>query len=87
MCNLADLLEERREERGRKYGEELKVIQLMLKKMKKFYPAGQIAEFLEGKEEKISRIIKIAEKYAPEYDERQIYYDLTGDSESKISDK
>ena len=72
MCNLADLVEERGIEKGIVQGANLNVIQLVLKKLKKSYSVSQIAEQLEETDEKISRIIRISEKYAPDYDERQI---------------
>ncbi len=88
MCNLADLVEERGIEKGIEKGieqgiaqgiergTELKVIQLVLKKMQKCYTVAQIAEALEEPEEKISRIAEVAQKYAPGYDERQILKEL-----------
>ena len=76
MCNLADLVEERGIERGIERGTELKLIQMVLKKLKKSCTAAQIAESLEEPEEKINRIMEVAEKYAPEYDERQILQEV-----------
>ncbi len=74
MCNLSDLVEERGIERGI----ELNLIQLVLKKMKKSCTVAQIAEALEESEEKISRIVETARKYAPEYDERKILDEMMG---------
>ena len=68
LCNLSDLVEER----GIKKGIELNVIQLVVKKLKKSCTVEQIAEALEETEAKIGRIVEIAQKYAPGYDERKI---------------
>ena len=57
---------------GLEQGTELKLINLVLKKMRKSCTVPQIAEALEEPEEKIGRIVEIAQKYAPEYDERKI---------------
>ena len=38
----------------------------------------QIADALEETEEKISRIVEIAQKYAPEYDERKTLDEVMG---------
>ena len=76
MCNLSDLVEERGIERGI----ELNLIQLVLKKMKKSCTVAQIAEALEESEEKICRIVEIAQKYAPEYDERKILDEMMGNT-------
>ena len=59
-------------DRGIEQGTELKLINLVLKKMRKSCTVAQIAEALEESEEKIGRIVEIARKYAPEYDERKI---------------
>ena len=76
LCNLSDLVEERGIEkgleRGLKQGIELKLISQVLKKLRKSYTVAQIAETLEETEEKIGEIVEIAQKYAPEYDERKI---------------
>lgn len=53
-------------------GFELKLVSQVLKKLKKTCTVAQIAEALEETEEKISRIVEIAQRYAPEYDERKI---------------
>ena len=66
--HLSDLVEER----GIEKGTELKVIQMVLRKLQRNYTVAQIVEALEEPEEKISRIVEIAQKYAPEYDEGQI---------------
>ena len=42
----------------------------------------QIAESLEETEDKISRIVGIAQKYAPEYDERKILDEVLASAES-----
>ncbi len=80
MCNLSDLVEERGIEKGIEkgieQGTELKLISLVLKKLKKSCTVSQIADALEEPEEKISQIMKIAQKYAPEYDERKILAEL-----------
>ena len=39
---------------------------------------AQIAEALEETEEKIGRIVEVAQKYAPEYDERKILDEMMG---------
>ena len=64
--------EARGEAKGRTEGVELKLIQQVLKKLKKSCTVAQIAKALEETEEKISRIAGIAQKYAPEYDEKKI---------------
>ena len=74
LCNLSDLVEER----GIEQGTELKLINQVLKKMRKSCPVAQIAEALEESEEKIGRIVEIAQKYAPEYDERKILDEVMG---------
>ena len=56
----------------------MNVIQTVLKKMKKSCTVAQIAEALEEPEEKIGRIMEIAQKYAPEYDERKILDEVMG---------
>ena len=64
--------EENARREGLKQGTELKLISLILKKLKKSCTVAQIAEALEESEEKISRIVETAQKYAPEYDEKKI---------------
>ena len=43
-----------------------------MKKLKKSCTVAEIAEALEETEDKIGRIVEIAQKYAPEYDEKKI---------------
>ena len=64
--------EENARREGLEQGTELKLISLILKKLKKSCTVAQIAEALEESEEKISRIVETAQKYAPEYDEKKI---------------
>ena len=78
LCNLSDLVEERGIEKGLRQGTELKLISLVLKKLKKSCTVTQIAEDLEETEEKIGRIVEVARKYAPEYDERKILDEVMG---------
>ena len=63
-------------EQGTELGTELKLIRLVLKKLKKFCTVAQIADALEETEERIGRIMEIAKKHAPEYDERQILEEI-----------
>lgn len=70
LCNLSDWVEER--------GAELKLVQLVVKKLKKSDTVAQIADALEETEEKIGRIVEVAQMYAPEYDERKILYHCLG---------
>ena len=70
MCNLSDWVEER--------GAELKLVQLVVKKLKKSDTVAQIADALEETEEKIGHIVEVAQMYAPEYDEREILYHCLG---------
>ena len=77
LCNLSDLVEERGI-KGLEQGTELKLINQVLKKMKKSCTVAQIAEALEETEEKIGRIVEIAQKYEPEYDERKILDEVMG---------
>ncbi len=60
------------EMRGEAKGREQKLIQLVVKKLKKSYTVAQIADALEETEEEIRQIAEIAWKYAPEYDEDKI---------------
>ena len=48
------------------------LVQQVLKKLRKSCTVAQIAEALEETEEEIGRIVEIAQRYAPEYDEDRI---------------
>jgi len=80
MCNLSDLVEERGIQKGIQKGiqegAELKLIQLVVKKLKKSCTVAQIADQLEEVEERIAGIVTVAQKYAPEYDEKSILEEL-----------
>ena len=60
------------EARGEVKGRTEGLVQLVLKKLRKSCTVAEIAEALEESEEKIGRIVEIAQKSAPEYDERKI---------------
>ncbi len=64
--------EARGEAKGRTEGRTEEFVQLVLKKLKKSCTVAQIAEALEETEDKIGWIVEIAQRYAPEYDERKI---------------
>ena len=74
------VIEEREnaKQEGRQEGLDLQLIRLVSKKLKKSYTVAQIAETLEEAEEKIGRIVEIARKYAPEYDEKKILDEVMG---------
>ena len=70
------------EARGEAKGRTEGLVQLVLKKLKKSCTVAQIAEALEETEDKISRIVEIAQKYAPEYDERKILDEVLASAKS-----
>ncbi len=74
--------EARGEAKGRTEGRTEGLVQQVLKKLKKSCTVAQIAEALEETEDKISRIVGIAQKYAPEYDERKILDEVLASAES-----
>lgn len=60
------------EARGIKLGENRIIMIKICKKLQKRYTISKIAEELEEPEEKIERLCKVAERYAPEYDVEKI---------------
>ncbi len=67
---------------GKAEGSELKLIQMICRKMEKGKTIAIIAEELEEKEDEIKKIYDIALKYAPNYDSEQIYAELNKDKVS-----
>lgn len=68
MCNLSDAIEER--------GIELKLIELVCRKIQKNKDAATIADELEEESDVIQRIYDAAVKAAPDYDKQNIYETL-----------
>lgn len=64
---------------GLQVGELQKIITAICKKLEKGKGPEQIADELEEDLGRIFRICSIAEKYAPDYDEEAICWELTGD--------
>lgn len=64
------------EARGEVRGEERKLIELVVRKLRKHKTIDQIADELEEDVTKVSRIVEAAQKYAPEYDIKQIQKEL-----------
>ena len=60
-------------EEGELAGQELKLIEMICKKIKKNKMAEQIAEELEEEIGDVQRIYDVAEKFAPDYDVNKIY--------------
>lgn len=60
------------EARGIKLGENRIIMIKICKKLQKSYTISKIAEELEEPEEKIERLCRVAERYAPEYDVEKI---------------
>ena len=58
---------------GQQIGQELKLIEIVCKKLKKNKTAEQIADELEEKITDIEKIYAVAEKFAPDYDVNKIY--------------
>ena len=58
---------------GQQIGQELKLIEIVCKKLKKNKTAEQIADELEEKITDIEKIYAVAEKFAPDYDVNEIY--------------
>ena len=67
---------------GKAEGSELKLIQMICRKMEKGKTIAIIAEELEEKEDEIKKIYDIALKYAPNYDSEQIHAELNKDKVS-----
>lgn len=61
------------EARGKNQGEQIKLISLMVKKLRKGKSVEQIAEELEEDITAIEAVCKVAEEFAPEYDEEKIF--------------
>lgn len=57
---------------GREEGIEIKLIELVCKKLRKGKPVEVIADELEETVEKIQAICDVAAKYAPDYDEEEV---------------
>jgi hypothetical protein len=81
---VLDLPEFRIYDQGKAEGSELKLIQMVCRKMEKGKTIAIIAEELEEKEDEIKKIYDIALKCAPNYDSEQIYAELNKD---KVSSK
>ena len=64
---------------GQKQGRLKLKISLICKKLKKHKTVEEIAEDLEESIDEVSKICKIAEKYAPQYDEQAILQELVED--------
>lgn len=64
---------------GQKQGRLKLKISLICKKLKKHKTVEEIAEDLEESIDEVSKICKIAEKYAPQYDEQAILQELDED--------
>ena len=58
---------------GQQIGQELKLIEIVCKKLKKNKTVEQIADELEEKIGDVQRIYDVAEKFAPDYDVNKIY--------------
>ena len=58
---------------GQQIGQELKLIEIVCKKLKKNKTAEQIADELEEDITDIEKIYDVAEKFAPDYDVNKIY--------------
>jgi predicted transposase YdaD len=63
-------------EDGHQEGREKLLIELVCKKLRRQKSVETIADELEEDEERIRRICKAAQNYAPEYDSQQIYEEL-----------
>lgn len=72
MCNLSEYVWEK----GLTYGELQNLVRMVLKKMRKDVSYEITAELFEEPVEKIRKIYKVAEKYAPEYDIESICREL-----------
>lgn len=68
---------------GEMKGKSKTLINLVCKKLRKGKAPETIAEELEEDIAVLSRIVEIAQKYAPDYDEELIYQELTGDVASE----
>lgn len=62
----------------RKYAEERTIVIQVCKKLKTNYTIPQIADALEVTEEEVEKIYRAAEKYAPEYDVKEICREFFG---------
>ncbi len=60
-------------EQGRTEGKAMYLIEQICKKLRKAKSPALIAEELEEQPEKIEKICRLAEKFAPEYDEREVF--------------
>ena len=60
-------------EQGRTEGRAMYLIEQICKKLRKAKSTALIAEELEEQPEKIEKICRLAEKFAPEYDEREVF--------------
>ncbi len=69
------------QEIGQKIGREKMLIKQVCKKLSKGMSVSEIADDLEVGEAEISRISKVAEKFAPEYDQDAIFDELQNEGE------
>lgn len=75
MCKALEELEQQ----GMLRGQMLKLVQMILKKMRKNCTPENAAEMLEEELTTVQRVYEIAKKYAPEYDEEKICSELMAD--------
>ena len=73
MAHIREDSYEEGELAGKKIGQELKLIEIVCKKLKKNKSVEQIADELEEKITDIEKIYAVAEKFAPDYDVNKIY--------------
>lgn len=60
-------------EKGLEKGTEIKLIEMVCRKLSKNKPVEQIADELEENIDNIRSICEVAQKFAPEYDKEKIY--------------
>jgi len=73
MAHIREDSYEEGELAGKKIGQELKLIEIVCKKLKKNKSVEQIADELEEEITDIQKIYDVAEKFAPEYDTNKIF--------------
>ncbi len=74
MCNLSEVMIEKGVIEGRTEGEDLKIIELVCKKMQKGKTVAEITEDLEESESKIEKIYKVALKYNAKVENKEEIY-------------
>ena len=81
--SIWDIAMEKGVEVGIQQGSDIRLVELVCKKLAKGCSVVEIADILEEDEKLIQRVINVAGKYAPQYDINQIYKDLCSENKKE----